>query len=51
MTKEQIAKHIAKKISQLQAFDKIDLEDLILKELTSILHADKGRLTKGTIVK
>ena len=48
MTKEQIAKHIAKKIYVVPAFNRQDLEDLILKELTSILHADKGRLSEST---
>lgn len=49
MTKEEIAKELAREIYKLQAFTKYELEDVILKNLTKILHADKGRLTKGTI--
>jgi hypothetical protein len=49
MTKEEIAKELAKEIYKLQAFTKYELEDVILKNLTKILHADKGRLHKGTI--
>ena len=49
MTKEKIAEKLAKEIIKLQFFDRLDLERLILKKLTEILHEDKGRLTKGTI--
>ncbi len=49
MSKEEIAKELAKEIYKLQAFTKYELEDVILKNLTKILHTDKGRLHKGTI--
>ena len=49
MTKEQIAKQLAKKIYQMPAFTKNELEFIILAELAEILHADKGRLTEGTL--
>ena len=49
MTKEEIAKELAREIYKLQAFTKLELEEVILEKLTKILHADKGRLTKGTI--
>ncbi len=50
MTREQIAKELAKEIYSKSIFSKNELEEIILKKLTEILHADKGRLTKGTIV-
>ena len=50
MTKEKIAKEIAKEIYSHNAIAKWELEVIILKKLTEILHADKGRLHKGTLV-
>ena len=49
MTKEEIAKELAKEIYSKSSYAKWELEDIILKKLTEILHADKGRLQKGTI--
>ena len=49
MTKEEIAKELAKEIYSHSSFAKWELERIILKKLTKILHADKGRLTKGTL--
>jgi hypothetical protein len=49
MTKEELANHLAKKIYQMSSFNKSELRDTILYELTKVLYADKGRLTKGTL--
>ena len=49
MTKEQIAKKLAKELYHQPMLCKLSMEVIILKELTSILQADKGTLTKGTI--
>ena len=49
MNKENIAKEIAKEIFTKQAYDKKELEQLILDKLTEILHEDKGKLHEGTL--
>ena len=50
MTKEKIAEHLAKEIYKMQFFNRIELENLILKKLTAILQEDKGTLHKGTLI-
>ena len=50
MTKEEISKEIAQEIWKNKVMTKRDIELTILKKLKEILHQDKGRLTKGTIV-
>ena len=49
MSKENIAKEIAKEVYQKWCTDKKELEQLILDKLTEILHHDKGVLHEGTI--
>jgi len=51
MTKEKMADELAEKIyNDWVNDDQEHLEDMILETLTSILHNDKGTLTKGTII-
>lgn len=50
MSKEQIAKELAKVVLHLDEVGEADVEEIILEKLTEILHADKGKLTEGTIV-
>ena len=50
MTKEEIAKELAQELWKQKIMTKRDIERTILKKLEEILHSDKGRLTKGTIV-
>ena len=44
-----MAKEIAKEVFKKQAYDKKELEQLILDKLIEILHENKGELHKGTI--
>lgn len=49
MTRQDIAKEITKELWSKSILSKRDIERIVLKKLTEILHKDKGRLTEGTI--
>jgi len=49
MTKEQIAREISRELYRKSILCQASMEVIILRKLTEILHADKGKLTKGTI--
>lgn len=49
MTLEKIAQKLALKLSQQRILTPLDMESIITSELKKILHADKGKLTEGTI--